>query len=118
MIKAFLMQITYIFCYTLAHLSLTIFEFQEKRNSPPATTNFKIVSANCHVGQRSQRPICLPNIVNSPDMVQTTMDMLTLPVEASTPVGEMKIPLPMIQPTMTLQPFKRVISAFSFNSGS
>ena len=57
-------------------------------------------------------------MVKSPDMVQTTMDMLTLPVEASTPVGEMKIPLPMIQPTMTLQPFKRVISAFSFNSGS
>ena len=45
----------------------------------------------------------LPIMVKSPQMVQTRRDMLTLPVEASTPVGDTKIPLPMIQPAASLK---------------
>ena len=36
-----------------------------------------------------------------PLATQTTRLMLTLPVLLSTPVGETKMPLPMMQPTMT-----------------
>ena len=49
----------------------------------------------------------------SPLATQTRRERLTLPVDWRTPVGETKIPLPMMQPMMTVQPFIRVISAFS-----
>jgi hypothetical protein len=38
---------------------------------------------------------------NNPLATQTTRLMLTLPVLCRTPVGETKIPLPMMQPTIT-----------------
>ena len=44
----------------------------------------------------------LPIMEKKPLVAQTTRLMLTLPVLLRTPVGETKIPLPMIQPTMTL----------------
>ena len=40
-------------------------------------------------------------MVKSPHTVHTTSDMLTLPVQASTPVGDTKMPEPIMQPTMT-----------------
>ena len=40
-------------------------------------------------------------MVKSPHTVHTTRDMLTLPVQASTPVGDTKMPEPMMQPTIT-----------------
>ena len=70
----------------------------------------------------------LPIMEKKPLVAQTTRLMLTLPVLLRTPVGETKIPLPMMQPTMTLtlllipptpwlcftvHPLRRVISAFS-----
>ena len=48
----------------------------------------------------------------SPLATQTRRERLTLPVDWRTPVGETKIPLPMMQPTMMVQPFRRVSSAF------
>ena len=57
-------------------------------------------------------------MMKSPQTVQTTMDMLTEPVETSTPVGETKMPEPMMQPTITVQPFSRVISLLSLMSSS
>ena len=55
-----------------------------------------------------------PIMVKMPHRAQTTRLMLTLPVEARTPVGDTKIPGPMMQPTMTPHPFRRLISALSF----
>ena len=52
-------------------------------------------------------------MVKTPEMAQTMRDMLTLPVERRTPLGETKIPLPMMQPMMTPQPFSKLISALS-----
>ena len=49
-----------------------------------------------------------PIIVKIPQMAQITRDMLTLPVDARTPVGDTKIPLPIIQPIITPQPFSNV----------
>ena len=40
------------------------------------------------------------------------MDMLTLPVPVRTPLGEMNIPEPIMQPMMTLIPFIKFILAF------
>ena len=58
--------------------------------------------------------LCSPIMVKMPQSAQTTRLMLTLPVEASTPVGDTKMPDPMMQPTMTPHPFRRLISALSF----
>lgn len=48
-------------------------------------------------------------IEKTPDKVHTIKDMLTLPVCSNTPVGDTKIPDPMMLPTMTVTPFRRVI---------
>ena len=66
-----------------------------------------------------------------PDIIQITRDMLTDPVfckkifdsilkifqlvqyTIKTPLGDTNIPLPMMDPTMTVTPFNRVILAFS-----
>jgi len=56
--------------------------------------------------------------VNIPDIVQTTRDIFTLPVDCRTPVGDTNIPLPIMQPMMTVHPFKRVISALSLTPSS
>ena len=47
-----------------------------------------------------------------PDMTQTMMARLMLPVFCRTPVGEMKMPEPMMLPTMTVTPFIRLILAW------
>lgn len=57
-------------------------------------------------------------IENNPDMVHTIKDILTLPVCKSTPVGETKIPEPMMLPTMTVIPFRRVIFGLRVISSS
>ena len=51
-------------------------------------------------------------MVKMPHMDHTTNDKLTEPVDTSTPVGETKIPEPMMQPTITVMPFNKVISAY------
>lgn len=48
---------------------------------------------------------------NTPDNNHTSSDILGEPVYSSTPVGETKIPDPMMLPTMTVTPFKSVILA-------
>lgn len=48
-----------------------------------------------------------------PDANQTISAMFTLPVCFNTPVGDTKMPEPMIDPTITVHPFKRLIFAFS-----
>ena len=45
----------------------------------------------------------------SPLKIHTTRDIPGLPVCASTPVGDMKIPDPIILPTITVIPLNRVI---------
>jgi len=57
-------------------------------------------------------------MVKIPQTAQTTRDMLTEPVETNTPVGETKIPEPMMQPTITVQPFNSVISDLSLTPSS
>lgn len=52
-------------------------------------------------------------IEKRPERIQTIRAMLTLPVCMRTPVGETKMPEPMIDPTMTVHPFNRLILAFS-----
>ena len=51
-------------------------------------------------------------MVKMPHMDHTTNDKLTEPVDTSTPVGETKIPEPIMQPTITVMPFNKVISAY------
>lgn len=53
-------------------------------------------------------------IENTPDKTQTINEAFTDPVFSNTPVGEMNIPDPMILPTMTVTPFKRLILGFSW----
>ena len=50
-------------------------------------------------------------IENNPERTQTMRAMLTLPVCIRTPVGETKMPEPMIEPTITVQPFSKLILA-------
>lgn len=57
-------------------------------------------------------------IEKTPEIIQTTSAILTLPVCISTPVGETKIPEPMIEPTITVQPFSRLILALRPTSPS
>ena len=57
----------------------------------------------------------------TPARTQTTRAMLMLPVLWRTPPGETKIPLPMIEPTITVTPFNIVIVFFrptAFGSAS
>lgn len=49
---------------------------------------------------------------NTPEVTHTTNDSPTLPVPFDTPLGETKIPDPMILPTITVIPFKRLILGF------
>ena len=56
--------------------------------------------------------------MNNPQIVQTTRDKFTDPVETRTPVGDTKIPDPIIQPTITVQPLSKVISALSLIGSS
>lgn len=58
------------------------------------------------------RALILLTIEKSPDATQTIKDKFTLPVCIKTPVGETKIPDPMIEPTITVIPFSRLILAF------
>lgn len=44
-----------------------------------------------------------------PEMTQTQMESPTDPVFIKTPLGDTKIPDPMMDPTITVQPFKRDI---------
>ena len=53
-----------------------------------------------------------PIMENRPLATQTMRLRLTLPVDWRTPVGDTKMPLPMMQPTMMVQPLRRVSSAF------
>lgn len=61
-------------------------------------------------------------ILNTPEATHTIKLALTEPVYLNTPVGETKIPLPMIEPTITVMPFINDIFASkapdSFVSGS
>jgi hypothetical protein len=57
-------------------------------------------------------------MVKNPQIVQTTNDKFTDPVDFKTPVGETKIPDPMIQPTMIVIPLSKVISAFNLTGSS
>lgn len=52
-------------------------------------------------------------IENTPDKTQTTSEAFTDPVFSNTPVGDMNMPDPMMLPTMTVTPFKRLILGFS-----
>lgn len=54
----------------------------------------------------------LLTIENRPDTIQTISAILTLPVCMRTPVGETKIPDPIIDPTITVHPFNKLIFAF------
>lgn len=55
-------------------------------------------------------------IENNPDNTHTISARLTLPVFMSTPVGDTKMPEPIIEPTITVQPFTRLILALSVTS--
>lgn len=55
----------------------------------------------------------LLTIEKTPDTVQTIKAILTLPVYMSTPVGDTKMPLPIIDPTITVHPFSKLIFAFN-----
>jgi hypothetical protein len=55
-------------------------------------------------------------IEKTPLITQTTKAMLTLPVYFSTPVGLTKIPEPIIDPTITVIPFRRLILALRVTS--
>lgn len=50
-------------------------------------------------------------ILNTPEATHTRRLALTEPVYFSTPVGDTKMPLPMMEPTMTVMPFIRDILA-------
>lgn len=51
-------------------------------------------------------------IENTPEATQTISAMFTLPVYFRTPLGETKMPDPIIEPTITVTPFSRLILAF------
>lgn len=55
---------------------------------------------------------------NTPETVHTISETFTLPVFFSTPEGETKIPEPIILPTITVMPFKRVILGLRVISSS
>lgn len=52
-------------------------------------------------------------IENTPDKTQTISEAFTDPVFSNTPVGDINIPDPMMLPTMTVMPFKRLILGLS-----
>lgn len=57
-------------------------------------------------------------IEKSPDKTQTMSAIFTLPVCIKTPVGDTKMPDPMIEPTITVHPLSRLIFALRPTSPS
>lgn len=55
---------------------------------------------------------------NIPETVQTIRDTLTEPVFLSTPEGDTNIPDPIILPTITVQPLRRLIFGLRVISSS
>lgn len=59
-----------------------------------------------------------PTIENTPEVTHTMSDRFTEPVFCNTPVGDTKIPEPIMLPTMTVIPFNRLIFALRQISSS
>lgn len=85
----------YLFCEFLAHIL--------------KQREFKIIKK----GKSNHNNIQVGTIENTPDKTQTISEAFTDPVFSNTPVGEMNMPDPMMLPTMTVTPFKRLILGFS-----
>jgi len=87
----------YLFCAFPTHI-LEQKEFKIIQNN-----NYNHNNYNMQVG----------TIENTPDKTQTISEAFTDPVFSNTPVGDMNMPDPMMLPTMTVTPFKRLILGFS-----
>lgn len=77
--------------HNLLQTFLSLFQAQRNNKHPPIISNVTI--KNLHFSAFT--------IENNPDITQTTSAMFTLPVFINTPVGDTKIPEPMIEPYQT-----------------